>query len=755
MAEANLLERQEDAIAEVDVDSDVMPDGFTATKSGVELIDQLDEGNLVDKLEGLDLGAQGVAYQVTSLCDDAKETMGPWLTDYKRALDLAKLIPDSEKKTFPFEDASIVMMPFILETMLDFHSRTVPELVWAKRVVATKIYGRETDDKTQRADRVSDYMNFQISEEIPYWRPQQDKLLLALPCVGTAYKKTYYNADDQQIESELLQGNEVIFNMDYCTFEEAPDKFVEEEYTRNEVLTYIRGDQQWKLDEDVLPLQRDHPKPFEFIRAWTWLDLDDDGLTEPYEVVLYKETETVVSVYPAYDEDDIITNEDGEIVDVKMSKIFTQYRFLPDPEGGPMGLGWGILLGDLFTAINTTIRQMIDAGTLSNLAGNSGLIDAQMSSGSGRGNRQQSGPIEVRMGELTPITTGGKPLAQSIVQFPYAGPNQTLFQLTEFMLTQIRNMTNSALNMETNSQEAAMMYLARLQQGLKVPNSIVMRVYDAAKDEFKKIAALNFKHYSNKKYNCVVQLTPPPEPPPEQAQQAQPPQPGEGPAVGPVPTPEGQPPAPPQAVPAPAPPAEPQEADMRADFNPDDCDIRLATDPSQGSDIERQQRADLVLQEAKSEAGGQILNLREAYMNWLEALNVADIEGLTPPPSNEPSPQEKLMLANMQREAELAQKEMDIREARLNLDQQRETLKALREGAEYGLKFDQGEADIVAKYAEAFKKLWEIGMAGDNPIETVKGIERALIDRADSAPPPVPLESPRPNPPAAGGTPAQ
>ena len=419
---------------------------------------------------------------------------------------------------------------------------------------------------------------------------------------------------------------------------------------------------------------------------------------------------------------------------------------------GPMGLGWGILLGDLFDAINTNMRQMIDAGTLSNLAGNSGLIDAQMSGGSGRGNRQQSGPIEVRMGELTPVTTGGKPLGQSIVQFPYSGPNQTLFNLLEYMVTQVRNMTNSALNMETNSQEAAMMYLARLQQGLKVPNSIVMRVYDAAKDEFKKIATLNFKHHSNKKYNCVVQLTPPPEPPPQpQAPEGQQP----GPAVGPPPSPEGQPQLPPPQAAAPTTAApEPEEADMRKDFNPDDCDIRLATDPSQGSDIERQQRADLVLQEAKTQPQ-QILNLREAYMNWLEALNVADIEGLAPPPSNEPDPMQKMMLANMQREAELAQKEMDIREARLNLDQQKETLDAFREAAEYGLKFDQAEADIMAKYAAAFKTLWEIGMAGDDPVRTVQDIEKRLIDRVDSAPPPVPLESPRPNPPAAGGTPAQ
>jgi hypothetical protein len=284
-----------------------------------------------------------------------------------------------------------------------------------------------------------------------------------------------------------------------------------------------------------------------------------------------------------------------------------------------------------------------------------------------------------------------------------------------------------------------------LQQGLKVPNSIVMRVYDAAKDEFKKIAALNFKHYSNKKYNRVVDMAPLPAPP----QQAQPPQPGQAPP-GDV-APDGQLP-PPTAAPPPPAPGPPPEADMRIDFNPEDCDIRLAIDPSQGSDIERQQRADVVLQEAKTQTQP-VLNVRQAYLNWLEALNVPDVEILAPAPSNEPDPMQQLMIANMQREAELAQKEMDIREARLNLDKSKELMKAMREGAEYGLKFDKTEAEITAKYAEAFKTLWEMGMAGEDPVRTVQDIERRLIDREASAPPPVPLESPQSNPPIAGGQP--
>jgi len=312
----------------------------------------------------------------------------------------------------------------------------------------------------------------------------------------------------------------------------------------------------------------------------------------------------------------------------------------------------------------------------------------------------QAGPVEVKMGELTPITTGGKPLAQSVVQFPYSGPNQALFNLTNWMLEQIRGMTNSALNMDSNSQEAAMMYLARLQQGLKVPNSIVMRVYNAAREEFTKIAAINFKHYSDTKYNKVL---------------------------------DGE-----------------QPASMRADFNPDDCDITPAIDPSQGTDIERQGRAQVILEEAKTQPQ-QVLNLREAYLDWLEALKVTDLDRLAPEPSGEPDPMEKMMMANLQREAELAEREMILKEAKQEMDQLQATMEAARKGAEFGLDLDVKESEIAERYASAMLKLWEMGMAGDDPIKTVQNIETQLIDKVGAEAPPVPLDSPNPNPPPAGG----
>lgn len=669
-----------------DLDEDLLPDSVEPESSGIKVFEFLDAGNLVGRCDDIDGGRAQVVADTKALLDEAKRSMTKWKKHYDAALKLAKLDPEAEEKTFPFQGASQVMLPFIMEAMLDFHSRTVPELVWAENVVGIKAYGDASVEKSDRAERVSHFMNYQISELIPYWRPEQDKMLLSLGCVGTAYKETRFNGDRQEADSQLRLADKVIFNHDYPTFDEAPDKFIEEEYTRNDLLMYIRGAEEWDIDEDSIPNMRDHPKPHDFIRALTWIDLDEDGLTEPYEVVIRCEDESLVAVYPAYDEEGITTNEDGEIVEVEMDKIFTQYQFLPDPEGGPMGMGWGILLGDLFEAINTSMRQLIDAGTLSNLAANSGLIDYQLGSVSARGNRQQSGPVEVRLGELTPITTGGKSLRESVVQFPFSGPNTTLFSLLEWMVEQTRNMTNSALNMDTSGQEAAVMYLARLQQGLKVPNSIVMRVYNAAKREFRRIAQINFKHYDNEKYNRVLD--------------------------------------------------DEEPANMRADFNPDDCDIRLAVDPSQGTDIERMNRAQIILQEAKEQLGMgvQQLNMREVLLDWLEAMKTPDIQRLAPEPSGQPSPQEQMIMANQARLAELDERKQKLEEARLEFERAKTMLEGYREAVRLGLELDKSEADIVKVYSEAMAKLWEIGMLSDDPIGTVKDIEGELINQTPDVP---------------------
>ncbi|MCK4823682.1 hypothetical protein KA005_48465, partial [bacterium] len=472
--------------------------------------------------------------------------------------------------------------------------------------------------------------------------------------------------------------DEVVFDHNYKSFDIAPDKFKKCKYTRNEVISFIRGNQGWDIDEDDL---EEDKNDFEFIKAYTWFDLDEDGLKEPYIALIWEDKQKIVSLYPNYDEDTITEAEDGTVIKIEDVGQFTQYRFLPDPEGGPMGLGWGILLGPMFDAINTNVRQMIDAGTLHITASNSGLISQSLASG--RGNAVQSGPIEVQMGQLTPIPNHGTGnLRDNIVQFPFAGPSPTLFALMESLVTASRSMTNAAVNVQAQPGEAASLYLAKLQQGLKVPNSIIMRVYSCARNEFKKIAALNYKHFDNEKYNRILDSE--------------------------------------------------EQASMEADFDPKDCDIRMASDPSQGSDVERVQRAQAIFDMAKTQPQ-QVLNYRQAQIDVLDAMKTPNIEELAPEPDpNARDPMQDLMIAQQAAEMEMRKEDQALRREETLLKKQKMALEAAREMGKLGLQADKQEAEITNLYTQSLERLVKSGIAsGQEALEAVKNIEDTFIEGDD------------------------
>jgi hypothetical protein len=168
----------------------------------------LDQGNIVEELDAAENA--DATQKILGLYEEACRSMAKWLKKYKRAINLAKLQAMSgeteiEEKSFPFEGASLVMLPFVTEAMLDFNSRTAPELVWSEDVAHGKIYGENSKEKEERAKRVSRYMNYQLSEAMPNWRDEQDKLLMILPGPGTCYKKTYYNADKERHITMLIK----------------------------------------------------------------------------------------------------------------------------------------------------------------------------------------------------------------------------------------------------------------------------------------------------------------------------------------------------------------------------------------------------------------------------------------------------------------------------------------------------------------------------------------------------------------------
>ncbi|NOY72198.1 MAG: hypothetical protein GXP14_07445 [Gammaproteobacteria bacterium] len=669
-------------------------------KTDSPLMKYLDQGNIVEELED----NSKTATDIIGLYDEAFISMKPWRKKYDRALNLAKLQPTANgkeitKKTFPFDGASLAMMPYILEAALDFNSRSAPELAWANKIVHVKAYGKNTQEKEDRVKRVADFSNAQLDELIPQWKSEQDKCLFNLPIVGTSYKETYYDYEEQRVKSDLVLADKIVFNHNYSSFEESPDKFKECEFTRNQVIGFIRGEQKWDLSEDDL---EEDKEDFKFIKAYTWIDLDDDGLKEPYVAIVYKEIDKIVCLYPCYDEDTIIMNKKNEIVKVTPIEYFTQYRFIPDPEGGPMGLGWGILLGPMFESINTTMRQLNDAGTLSLTAANSGLISKQMASG--RGNAAKSGPIEIAMGKFTQIEMSGSgSLRDNIVQLPFAGPNPVMMQLLESLIASARSMTNAAVNVQAQAGEAAALYLAKLQQGLKIPNSIIMRVHDGAKKEFKKISLLNYKHFDDELYNNILDID--------------------------------------------------IQVSMEKDFNPKDFDLKPVADPSQGSDVERLQRAQIVFDMAKDpQQPQQVGNYRAAYIGLLEAMKTPNIDELAPEPDpNAKDPQAEMqqaMIMQQMADMELKKKDQDLRaeenkmkQLRITMEQQKQAMQAAKDMGDLGIRNDKTEAEIQRLYVQSLVDLVNLGLPIDSAISKTQQIESTFIDsKAGSKDTPIELE---------------
>jgi hypothetical protein len=267
-----------------------------------------------------------------------------------------------------------------------------------------------------------------------------------------------------------------------------------------------------------------------------------------------------------------------------------------------------------------------------------------------------------------------------------------------FLVESSKKMTSAAYAVEAHPGEAATLYLARLQQALKTPNTIIMRVYSAQKNEYQKIALLNYEHFSDQKYNQVLD--------------------------------------------------EEEEYSMRDDFNPADCDVDLVADPSQGSEIERVAKAQNSYDSMMSQLayGSTVFDQILTTRNLLHAMGESNVTALVPDPPSEPSDGEKLAMANQQRVAELENREMNLNEAKQSLEEAKLARMAAKDMSELGLKADKDEAEITERYVKALEVLVDIGMSYPQAKREILRIEDEFIEGEPNVGP-----VPQINPQSSGG----
>ena len=433
-----------------------------------------------------------------------------WEADLEEWTKLAMQV--RERKSFPWTNASNVKYPLLSTASMQFNARAYPSLIPSDgKVVKGKTIGKDlTGAKGDKADRVATYMSYQFMHEMQGWDEDMDKLLMMLPIVGTLFKKTYWDGGTKEIKSCLVLPKNLVVN-NWAKDLESAERVSEviqmsqrkyEEKIRQGV--YLDVDLGEPSVENILNDERnigvvDATTPYIFVEQHTYLDLDDDGLAEPYIVTFELRSGKVVRIAARYEPEGIQLNDKGKIAGIEPVQYYTKYSFVPNPDGSFYDIGFGVLLGPLNESVNTLINQLVDAGTLSNMQ--SGFI--------GKGLRIKMGDNRFQPGEWKPVASTGSDLKNQIVPLPAKEPSDVLFQLMGSLISSGKELASVAeifVGKMPGQNTPATTTMATIEQGMKVFTAVYKRIYRALDKEFKKVYLLNSIYLDPENYTKVLDL---------------------------------------------------------------------------------------------------------------------------------------------------------------------------------------------------------------------------------------------------------
>lgn len=579
-------------------------EGAAPSKSVAKLAELLAMPNIADTLEDAKLGE--IAQKAIQEYDIDKKSREMWETRIKEAMDLAMLV--AEQKNYPFAKASNVKFPLLTTAALQFNARAYPAIVQGNRVVKCASWGQDpSGQKATRGERVSEHMSYQLLAELPEWEEDTDKMLLILPIVGCVFRKVYFDPSLVRNTTRLVTAERLVVNYFARSLEDCPrvteemrlypyeiqerirsGRFIEFEYDR-------AADSSAETDKEK-PDDQDPDAPHLFLEQHRLLDLDGDGYPEPYIVTVHHGMQKVCRIVANFSEESV-NIENGKISAIRKQQYYVKYQFLPSPDGGFYGWGFGWLLKDIGAAINTTVNEMLDAGHLSNVQG--GLVSSQL------GIKEKK--ITIAPGEWKNINTS-MPLKDAVLPISYPGPSSTLFNLLGLLIDAGKDVAaiKDVLTGEGMGKNASpTTTMALIEQGLQVFTSIYKRIHRALKAELGIHARLNRKHVNAEKYNAFF---------------------------------DGE-----------------EPFDPAQDYNEGDMDILPISDPATVSKMQKLAKAEFVFQTSQ---GNPLVNPHEALRRMYEAADVEDIDKLLMPPP-EPDPEEE-MLKRIITELALEKQEADI-----------------------------------------------------------------------------------------------
>lgn len=595
----------------------------------------LPEGGLayqLDEHELTELGARVVADYEQDEADRSE-----WKEKAERALDRAAQ-EKLETKDYPWPNASNVSYPLLTVAALQFQARAYPAIVKNDEAVSVKVFGQPAEvdpelaamaqqqpqtpeqaamveqaqqaiaafaatsfkrkGKIRRARRVSEYLNFKLFYGMQGWEADTDALLLQLPIVGAAFRKSFIDPDSQKPRASYVSAMNVVVPQSATSLDTTP-RLTE---VMPEVYPYaIRSRMRSAeyLTWDLWAGDLEDQKARTLLEQYRYEDLDGDGLEEPYIITVDKESARVLRIERGW----IDAKTVGDVVighDRYMP--YTLYSFIPDPKGRFYPIGFGHLLDPISDVVNTAINQMIDAGH-AQIAGGGFIASGLRLQGAG-----QTGVIRWRPGEYkTTAATGGQ-LRDAIYERTFPQPSAVMFQVLEMMLGAAREVTATTDVITGNAPASAPVgtTLALIEQGLQVFTAIYKRVYRSLKDEFNKLYLMEGQYGDPREYAEVV---------------------------------------------------DDPEADMAKDFSGAGYDVVPVSDPTTATKLQQMARAQFL-----TGFLGKGLNDQEIFKRVFRAADIEDPQELIPQgpaPEQQQAAQEAAQIAKQGAEADIANKRAD------------------------------------------------------------------------------------------------
>lgn len=452
------------------------------------------DANLAEYLDDYVLGF--ISKKLINDVESDKESRKEWMKTYTDGLKYLGMRFD-EQRSQPFEGSSGVIHPILAESVTQFQAQAYKELLPAQGPVKTQIVGQRDANTEMQAERVAEFMNYYIMNEMPEYDPELDQLLFYLPLSGSAFKKVYYDASIRRPVSKFVpsedllvpyeatdllsaervthivsMSNNEVRKLQLSGFYADIDLLGSEVETRDTVteeIDKIQGVEPEYNNDEQRRLYEIHT----VAEIEGFEDLDENGeptgLKLPYIITIDESSQKVLSVRRNYEPNDPIKNK---------INYFVQYKFLPGL--GFYGLGLSHMIGGLSKATTSILRQLIDAGTLSNLPAGFKARGIRI--------RDEASPLQP--GEFRDIDAPGGALRDALMPLPYKEPSNVLFSLLGLLVDSGKRFASIA-DMNIGDSNAAMPVgttVALLEKGTKVMSAIHKRLHYSQRTEFKILA---------------------------------------------------------------------------------------------------------------------------------------------------------------------------------------------------------------------------------------------------------------------------